>query len=1433
MGEGRHLADPKGPSSVSVVDNRSNIPDVDNVSSESGDNLIDSEADVEEAVNSSPKFNDTGVLGLVGPSCEVLIQLEGKSCQALLDTGSMVSTVTYSLSQQLKLPIYPMNHLLQVEGVGGQLLQYMGYVVAKVQLPDINQDVEAMFLVVPDVGYNCTTPVLIGTNILKHLHSSNAMSYQYPWSSVFKCMNAQVRDVSVSAKTTKSYTIPAESGLYIDGMVHAPVFSGRMTVATEESVSPLGGSVVVTPCVLYLSPGTSKVCLEVKNFGKQAVKVPAKSVICNLQQTSVVPPDALKDIDIEVPLLDQFDWDDMCVRLTGLQIDVAKDLIQRYDIAFSHHDLDMGRTQKTKHRIPMYDPSPFKLPYHRIPPSMYEEVRKHLQEMLALDAIRVSQSPYASPVVLIRKPNGKIRFCIDFRKLNSRTKRDAYALPRIEEMYDCLYGARWFSSLDIKSAYWQVEVDEADKEKTAFTVGPLGFYECNRMPFGLCNAPATFQRLMENCFGNINMQSCLIYLDDIVVFSRTFEEHVERLSLVFERLAEAGLKLSPAKCRLFQDKIKYLGHIVSSEGIATDPEKIRCVKDWPVPQTLEQLQSFLGFVGYYRRFIKDFSKISRPLYDMFKGSGCNKKKKHRKPKSGPFQWQECHQTAFEKLVNMCCEAPILAYADYTKPFTVHTDASLDGLGAVLYQCQEGKDRVIAYASRGLSQSERNYPAHKLEFLALKWAVTDKFHDYLYGNSFTVKTDNNPLTYVLTSAKLDATGHRWVANLSEYNFDIIYRSGPSNRDADALSRISWPQNLQQVSPPVVHAMCQNVTTDSCAVESCAFDDAVVPDLFESSSIGGMIDWHQEQANDPDISRIIDCLVNVSPWPTGPNRSQELKSLVKEKSRLRIKNNLLYRERSTGDRDSPTTEFQLVIPAKSRKEILEFAHDRAGHMGRERTIALLRPRCYWPGMYSDVKDHVQECPRCIRRKHPVDQVAPLQNVFTTHPMELVCIDYLTLESSKGGFENILVVTDHFTKYSQAYPTRNQTARTTAQVLYHNFFVHYGFPARLHSDQGRNFESKVIKELCTLGGIQESRTTPYHPMGNGQCERFNRTLLEMLGTLEQDKKADWKTHVAPLVHIYNCTKHDTTGYSPYFLLFGREPRLPIDVFLPSHEANHEVTYTGYIADLRKRMKHVHELVEARMKKSGENRKKWYDVKVRGASLQPGDHVLVRKVGLKGKQKLADRWEEEVWVVTSQPDTSIPVFKVRQLDGRGRSRTLHRNMLLPVKSVPSVPSTERHSTPPTPRVTRSRTRAHEQAQGVMHSRLAAADRCSSEESLSEAVSIVPQLPTSLLGCKADSSLDLDEDETSVLVEESIARSEDSSTDDGVSGGGGHEADVSGSVLDSGQESRTGDHSTRPHVAPSVWPQLVSSTECSKPRRPVRHSSQPAWMRTGEWHIS
>ena len=570
MSSGQHLAYTESPISEDNV--VSGICDKSRV-----ETAVEAKSDVSpNDVNSVRKNQGQGVIPLVGPSSEVEVKVGGKSCQAFLDTGAMISTLTLSLCQQLQLPIYPMSQLVRVEGVGGHSLNYLGYVIAKLDISDLHQELEAIFLVVPDIGYNCTTPVLIGTNILQHVASSSQLPphMQYPWPSVFKCLSAQVTDASLSGKTTKAYTIPAESGFYLDGIVHTPLFCGRMTVMAEEPSNPISGGVVVTPCVLSIAPGTSRIAVEVKNYGKQPVKIPANTVIYNLQQTQVIPPDQAKEEGIDIVPVRSVWLENMCTRLTGLQIDVAKELIQKYNIAFSLHDLDLGRTAKTKHKIPMFDDGTFKLPYHRIPPAMYDEVRKHLQEMLALDAIRVSQSPYASPVVLIRKPNGQIRFCIDFRKLNSKTKKDAYALPRINEMFDSLYGARWFSSLDIKSAYWQVEVEEADKEKTAFTVGPLGFYECNRMPFGLSNAPATFQRLMENCLGDMNMHSCLIYLDDIVVFSRTFDEHIERLEKVFERLVEAGLKLSPAKCNLFQKELKYLGHIVSPEGIATDPKKL-------------------------------------------------------------------------------------------------------------------------------------------------------------------------------------------------------------------------------------------------------------------------------------------------------------------------------------------------------------------------------------------------------------------------------------------------------------------------------------------------------------------------------------------------------------------------------------------------------------------------------------------------------------------------------------------------------------------------------------------------------------------------------------------------------------------------------------------------------------------------------------------
>ena len=353
-------------------------------------------------------------------------------------------------------------------------------------------------------------------------------------------------------------------------------------------------------------------------------------------------------------LLDQLDLTGLDEWPEELQIQ-AKDMLKRNASIFSKHDLDMGKTNLVKHNIVLTDPIPFKEKYRTIPPQLFSEVKAHLQEMLDLGAIRHSNSPWASAIVLVRKKDGKLRFCIDLRKLNSRTMKDSYSLPRIEHVLDQLLGSTIFTTLDLKAGYWQVEMVEECKPYTAFTCGPLGFYECETMPFGATNAPATFQRLMDNCLGELNMNWCIVYLDDIIIFSQDAASHIERLEAVFQKLAKAGLKLKPSKCEFFKKRIKYLGHIVSEEGVSTDPKKVEAVLHWPVPKTVYDVRAFLGFVGYYRRFIKDFSKIALPLRKLLIGLESQGKKA---AKHTPVDWGEEEQKAFDTLKSLCCQAPI-------------------------------------------------------------------------------------------------------------------------------------------------------------------------------------------------------------------------------------------------------------------------------------------------------------------------------------------------------------------------------------------------------------------------------------------------------------------------------------------------------------------------------------------------------------------------------------------------------------------------------------------------------------------------------------------------------------------------------------------------------------------------------------------------------
>ncbi|MCG8048820.1 MAG: DDE-type integrase/transposase/recombinase, partial [Candidatus Thiodiazotropha taylori] len=1172
-----------------------------------------------------------------------------------------------------------MNDILKLECADGNSMPYSGYIQVQLSSGGIPSDhiQDCLFLVVPDTDYNKTVPLIIGTNVLEVLlhHCKSELGENFLqnsalhtcWYLAFRCLVIRERELKknknklalIRSAESRSITIPPNSSITIKGVTTKEVDYKQtcaMMVETKDSVLP--SDFDITPAVItYCFGKNGLIDVQITNITTSTFNIPPRAILCELQPVSV-------DMAYQISASDNANetiQDTLNIETEGLseeEIQSIKHLLTKHEDIFSTGDTDIGHCTFVKHMINLTNETPFKQRHRRIPPSMIDEVRSHLEQLASCGIIRPSHSPWASNVVLVRKKDGKLRMCCDYRQLNNRTIKDSYALPRIEEILDTLAGSKYYTVLDMKSGYHQVEIFEQHKSRTAFTVGPLGFWEFNRLPFGLNNAPATYQRLMEQCLGDLNMKICAIYLDDLIIFSKTLEEHLERLDKVLQRLKDCNLKLNPKKCKFLQTRVKYIGHIVSENGVEADPEKLEKVQNWPIPKNADEVRQFTSFAGYYRRFVKDFSKIAKPLTDLHPHTTVKNGKNVKSSK--PFSWGKEQQTAFDKLKNALSSHPVLGYADYNLPFEVHTDASSKGLGAVLYQKQNDKLRVISYASRGLKRSEKNYPAAKLEFLALKWAITEKLHDYLYGAKFTVVTDNNPLTYVLSKAKLDATGHRWLSSLAPYDFNIIYRPGKSNTDADILSRYPGisDKDTEKIELESVKVICGSIVTPPLETEAQSFD------ILNATEFPGepmaqieQREIRKQQLDDSLLGFWVRAVRNKKIPDRNTLHTREDLAMYKVFSSLKLIRGILYRESKVGDEKKNL----LVLPACFIEQVLKGLHNDMGHPGKDRTLSLLRDRFYWPGMTVDVENWVKNCGRCIRRKANTDVRAPLVNITSSYPLELVCIDYLTLEPSKGNICNILVITDHFTRFAVAIPTRNQTAKTTADTLYKEFIVRYGIPSRIHSDQGANFESQLIKELCEIMSIKKSRTTPYHAAGNGMTERFNRTLISMLGTLESDKKKNWKEYIGPLVHAYNCIKHESTGYSPYHLLFGREPKLPIDiVFGQNLETEKETSYTEYISDLKTNIQKAFDDVQINADRARQKQKSNYDIKARAAKLEIGDRVLVKILAFDGKHKLSDKWTEDIYIVTEQPNVNIPVYKVKRENGEGTERILHRNNLL-----------------------------------------------------------------------------------------------------------------------------------------------------------------------------
>lgn len=733
----------------------------------------------------------------------------------------------------------------------------------------------------------------------------------------------------------------------------------------------------------------------------------------------------------------------------------------------------LGCTTMVEHKI-ITESEPIRQRHYPLSPALQKQVNEDLDQMLRDGIVEPSNSPWASPIILVKKPDGRYRFCVDYRRLNQVTLRDAYPLPFVSATLDKLREAHYLTTLDIKSAYWQIPLSQDSKSLTAFVVPTRGLFQFTRMPFGLHNAPATWQRFIDRVIGVDLEKYVLVYLDDIVVFTPTFQKHLEVLDQVFERIRKADLTLNREKCKLCVPELRYLGYVVNAAGLLVDPEKIQAILQIPTPKNVKDVRRLVGLASWYRRFIPNFSTLLTPLFGLLK-------------KNTPFLWNSGCETAFEAIRNHLTTAPILTCPNFELPFIVQTDASDFGLGAVLTQVQEGQEKVICYLSRSLTKVERRYSTVEKECLGVLFAV-EKLRPYLLGSKFTVITDHYSLKWLYSIKDPIGRIARWAVRLQQYDFEVIHRPGKENVVADALSR----------AVPVLDAI----------------NDKVLEESVETKDKWYLGMYHRVRKNPIKFplwrieGRELFRKANLK-YPALQDESSEWLRVIPKEERKSI-----IEEHHNPATCGHSGIFKTSARISNRFYWPKLRADVARYISTCKTCLETKPEQRRPA-------------GLLLSKTPT----------VSKPWQLVSTDIVgPLPRSSSGHSYILSICDCFSKYVLLFPLRQATASKITSLIEEQVILIFGAPRKIITDNGAQFRSHLFKNKMEEYHIEISYTANYHPQSN-PVERIHRVVKTMLASYVSSNQKAWDKYLPKIGWAIRSARHEVTGLTPNFITFGRE--------------------------------------------------------------------------------------------------------------------------------------------------------------------------------------------------------------------------------------------------------------------------------------------------------